>query len=86
VTSGARSHPAKLIVYAFAVEQEFYLGFIITWLLFSFGLLIWNELQYRSGRLTCHPDLKSGRHGLLIWILRSSGQEKLRFRQGGTHL
>jgi hypothetical protein len=37
---GTRSHPARFIVYAFAVEQEIVislLGVLITWLLVSFG-------------------------------------------------
>jgi hypothetical protein len=30
---------------------------------------IWNELQSRIGGLTCGPDLETGRHKFLTWIL-----------------
>ena len=30
---------------------------------------IWNELWSGIGRLTCDPDLQSGRHKFLTWIL-----------------
>ena len=49
---------------------------IITWLgMFSFGLLIWNELH--SGNRA---------HRFLIWILRNSGDEMLMFRHGSIYL
>jgi hypothetical protein len=57
---------------------------IITWILFSFVLLIWNELQFRNGRHTYDPDLEAGRHRLLILMLRNSGHERLRPRHEHT--
>ena len=80
LVSGAGAHPDELIVYAFAIEQTrnsyIMLGVITTQLLFSFGLIIWNELQSRNGR-----------HRLLIQILRNSGHEKLiRAGRGGACL
>jgi hypothetical protein len=52
----------------------------------SFRLLIWNELQSTNGGHTCDPNFEAGKHRLLIWILRYSGHEEVRPRQGGTHL
>jgi hypothetical protein len=66
--------PAKLIVYVFVVEGSSYITLGMTsWLLFSFGLLTWNKLQSRNGG-----------HKLLIQILSSSYQEKLKSRHGDT--
>ena len=58
-----RSHPAKLIVYMFVIEQGtvsyIMLSVIITWLLFSLGYLIWNELQFSNERhRSFDPDLE----------------------------
>jgi hypothetical protein len=44
----------------------------------------WNELQSRNGGHTYDPDIEAGRHAV-DWILRYSGHEKLRSRQGDTH-
>jgi hypothetical protein len=53
------------------------LGIIITWSLFSFGFIFWNELQSINGRHTCHPDLEVGRHRFLIQILRHMAMKSL---------
>jgi hypothetical protein len=50
------------------------LGFILTWLLFSFGLLIRKELQSKNEGDICAR------------LLRSSHHEHLRSRNGGTCL
>jgi hypothetical protein len=71
----SKSHRAKVIDYAFALEPG-------TWLLFSFGLLIWNELQSRNRDQNCDPHLEAGRHWLQV--LRNSDREKLRSRHDGT--
>jgi hypothetical protein len=49
---------------------------------------IWNELQSRNGGHTCDLDLEAGRQvsdlDLDMKILRQSGHENLRLRQGST--
>ena len=62
------------------------LGVTLTWLMFSFGGLVWNELQSRNGGHTCDSDLEAQQHMLLIQILRHSGHETIRSRHSGTHL
>jgi hypothetical protein len=51
---------------------------------------IWNELQSRIGGLTNDPDVEAGRQVSDLYldmeILRHSGHEKLRPRQGSTRL
>ena len=51
---------------------------------------LWNELQFRNGGHTCDPDLEAGRQvsdlDLDMEILRHSGHENLRPRQGSTCL
>ena len=44
---------------------------------------IWNELQYRIGRLTSYPNLETGRYKFLKWILawRSWGIVAMNFRR-----
>ena len=56
----------------FVIKQ----GRAIIWLLFSFGLLIWNELQSRNGGHTCDPDLEAGKPKHMIQSLRNSGLKK----------
>jgi len=63
-----------LLMHLLLNKEELYLG-IITWLLLSFGLLIWSERQ--SGNEI---------HKLLIQTSRNSGHEKLRSRHGGTRI
>lgn len=50
---------------------------------------IWNELQSRNGGHTCDPDLEAGGQAsdtnLDMEILRHSGHENLRPKQGSTH-
>ena len=47
---------------------------------------IWNELQFRTGRLTCDPDLEAGRYKFLtsilvgMEILRHSGYESQKIK------
>jgi hypothetical protein len=71
----ARFHPAKLTDLQLNIDSYILLGITMN-SLFSFGLLIWNELQSRNGRHTYDPDLKAGRHRLFICILKYSGQGK----------
>lgn len=59
--------------------------FTETWLLFSFGCLIWNYIQCRNEEHTCEPDLEAERQKLLIQILKNSGHERLRARYGGKY-
>ena len=44
--------------------------------LFSFGLLIWNELQSRTEGAAVIQILRPEDAGILIWNLRHSGHEK----------
>ena len=65
-----------VVVYVCSLKSYVVLG-VITWLLFSFWLLIWNELQSRYGVHSCDPDLEAEKHRLLFWILRNSGHINL---------
>jgi hypothetical protein len=47
---------------------------------------IWIKLQSRNEGHICDPELEAGRHRLLAQILRHSGHEKLRLRQGNRCL
>jgi hypothetical protein len=55
----------------------------MTWSLFSFGLLIWNELPSRNGGHACDSDHEVERQGLLIQILRHENDRPM---HGGTGL
>jgi hypothetical protein len=58
---------------------------VITWLLFSFRLLIWINCNIEMGGHTCDSDLEARRHRLLIQILKNSDHVKFRPRHSSIH-